>query len=44
MHLVYSPDDAGWYWERFIDWATSQLFPSATAACEAKHYDQLIWS
>lgn len=27
-HLVFSPDDDGWYWERFEDWATSQLFKS----------------
>lgn len=31
-HLVYSPDDNGWYWERFDDWATSQLFETNAEA------------
>ena len=44
MRLVYSPDDSGWYFERFSDWATSQLFKSQSLALFAKRHHQLVWS
>ena len=38
--LVYSPDDGGWYWERWSDDATSVVYPSEAAARSA---DPIEW-
>jgi hypothetical protein len=43
MHLVYSPDDGGFYWERFSDWAVSQVFRSKAEAIRARHEESIIW-
>jgi len=48
MKLIYSPDDArrygkGWYWQRFIDWKTSQLFKTEKEAIKAKKENCLKW-
>jgi len=36
MHLVYSEDDNGYYWERNSDFQTSQIFPTGKAAIIAR--------
>jgi len=48
MKLIYSHDDAmkcgkGWYWQRYKDWKTSQLFKTDTEAFQAKHQNKLKW-
>lgn len=43
MKLIYSPDDNGYYWQRFSDWATSQLFQTPKEAMQARLDKKLIW-
>ena len=42
MRLVHSPDDNGWYWERFSDWKTSPIFPTKEMALNAQRTGQLF--
>lgn len=44
MELIYSPDDAGYYWQRFSDWKTSQVFKTRSLAERAKAKGKLRWS
>lgn len=44
MELVYSPDEAGYYWQRFSDWKTSQVFKTRSLAVRAKAKGKLRWS
>jgi hypothetical protein len=44
MTLIYSPDESGWYWQRYSDWATSQLFRTQREAKEAQEDGLLEWS
>lgn len=44
MHLIYSPDDNGYYWERFSDWKTSQIFNTQKDAIVARRNKSLNWS
>lgn len=44
MKLIYSPDDNGWYWERYSDWKVSQVFPDKKAAMRAKRKGKLTWT
>ena len=44
MHLVHSPHDGGYYWERFSDWKTSQVFKTEEEAREAKTAGKLRWN
>jgi hypothetical protein len=41
MHLIYSPDDNGYYYERFSDWKTSQVFRTEEKAELAKKNNKL---
>lgn len=43
MQLIYSPDDNGYYWQRFEDWKVSQIFFTEGDAIRAKQTDQLLW-
>ena len=43
MHLVYSRDDGGWYWERYGDWATSQVFATELDAKLAAVDNTIAW-
>ena len=43
MQLVYSPDDNGWYWQRYKDWKTSQIFRTELEALKAKEKNKLKW-
>lgn len=43
MKLVFSPDDNGWYWQRYSDWKTSQLFKSEEEAQQARDINILRW-
>ena len=43
MELIYSPDDNGYYWQRFSDWKISQIFFTENDAIRAKQTKQLIW-
>ena len=42
MHLVHSPDENGWYWERFSDWKTSPIFLTKEQAINAQHTGELF--
>jgi hypothetical protein len=44
MELIYSPDDHGYYWQRFTDWATSQVFGTWQQANKARRLGQLKFS
>lgn len=43
MELVYSPDDNGYYWQRYSDWATSQVFADIKQAYAARRAGMLEW-
>ena len=43
VDLVNSPDDNGWYLQRYPDQATSQLFTTDLAACQAYDRGQVEW-
>ena len=43
IRLIYSPDDNGFYFERFNDWKTSQVFPTKMEAWKALRDDLIIW-
>ncbi len=43
MHLVHSHHDNGWYWERFSDWKTSQVFRTRDEAVVARREQELRW-
>lgn len=42
--LVYSDDDKGYYWERFRDWKTSQIYATVKEARESLENNTIIWS
>ena len=44
MKLIYSPDDNGYYWQRYVDWKVSQLFSTIADANRAKNNGLIIWS
>ena len=41
--LIFSPDEKGWYFERYPNWNTSQLFSTIGEALKALKYDQIVW-
>lgn len=48
MKLIFNPDDKekhgkGWYWQRFTDWKTSQLFNTEEEAEQARDINILKW-
>ena len=43
MELIYSDWDLGWYWQRYSDWKTSQLFSTEQEAWDAKSDGKLTW-
>ena len=43
MELIYSPDERGWYWQRFSDWKTTQLFATKELAIRARDDKILEW-
>jgi hypothetical protein len=43
MEIIRSPDDGGWYWQRWSDGATSQIFPTEGDARQAKAESRLVW-
>jgi len=43
MNLIFSPDDNGYYFQRFSDWKTSQLFKTEKEAIKARKENKLIW-
>ena len=44
MKLIYSPDDNGYYWQRYGDWKVSQLFATIAEANHAQVHDYIVWS
>jgi len=43
MKLIFSPDDNSWYWQRYSDWKTSQLFKTEEEARQARDIGILKW-
>ena|GEM_PF-3580745 len=43
MKLIYSPDDGGYYFQRYSDWKCSQLFDTLADAHKAQADNRLSW-
>ena len=41
--LIYSSDDRGFYFQRFSDWKTTQVFSTKQEALDADELGLLIW-
>ena len=43
LDLVYSPDEHGWYWQKFPKQTTSRLYASKQEALKARADNKIEW-